>query len=53
VTSDDELKYQLSARIVQHIAEAEGMTPAEYGEVYDAEKHERLLIDLMQLIAAD
>lgn len=47
---EDELKHRISVRIVQHIAEVEGMTSAEYGAVYDSEKHEQLLIDLMRLI---
>lgn len=45
-----ELKHQISSRIVRHIAESEGMTVAEYGQVYDSEKHEELLNDLMRLI---
>lgn len=45
-----ELKYKISSRIVRHIAEFEGMTVAEYGQVYDGEKHEELLNDLMRLI---
>ena len=46
-----ELKYQISVRLLEHMAEAEGVTVAEYGQVYDSEKHERLLNDLMRLIA--
>lgn len=49
----NELKYELSSRIVRHIAEIEGMTPAEYGGVYDSEQHEQLLNDLMRLITED
>ena len=46
-----DLKYRISSRIVQHIAEVEGMTVAEYGSVYDAEGHEQMLNDLMRIIA--
>jgi hypothetical protein len=46
-----ELKYQISVRLLQHMAEAEGLTFAEYSRVYDSEKHEQLLIDVMRLIA--
>lgn len=46
-----ELKYQISSRIIRHLAEALSMTTAEYGRVYDGEKHEELLNDLMRLIA--
>jgi len=50
--NDTQLKYEISLRLLQHMAESEGITVAEYGQVYDSEKHERLLNDLMNLIAA-
>lgn len=44
------LKYQISSIIVRHIADKEGITPSEYGEVYDSEKHEQMLEAIMSEI---
>lgn len=49
-TNREELKYNLSVKLIEHISSGQGMTASEYGSVYDSEEHERLLIQTMELI---
>lgn len=46
------LKSEISGIIVRHIAEMQGMTPSEYGEVYDSTKHEEMLEAIVSEIRA-
>lgn len=45
-----QLKYDISVRIVAEEARKLGISPPEYGQVYDSEAHERLLNDLIGFI---
>lgn len=44
------LKYRISVLILEHVAALHGMTLSEYGGVYDSERHEELLNDLMKIV---